>query len=71
MQRDPRKYLLDIQRAAGLVAEFAAGKQLGDCLREPILRAAVEREFEIIGEAMTQADRRGIRYVRVATARSR
>ena len=57
MRRDPRKYLFDIRRAADLVAEFTAGKQLADYLREPMLRAAVEREFGIIGEAMTQLAR--------------
>ena len=57
MPRDPRTYLFDIMPAADLVAEFTAGKQLSDYLREPMLRAAVEREFEIIGEAMTQLAR--------------
>jgi len=45
------KYLWDAQRAAGLVAQFTAGRSFDDYLADEMLRAAVERQFEIIGEA--------------------
>ena len=57
MQLEARKYLYDIQKAAGLLDEFVAGKTFDDYQRDAMLRAAVEREFEIIGEAMTQLAR--------------
>ncbi len=54
MQLEVRKYLYDIQQAAGLLDEFVTGKTFADYQRDAMLRAAVERKFEIIGEAMTQ-----------------
>ena len=57
MRLESKKYLHDIQRAAGLVTEFTSGRELTDYSRDPMLRAAVEREFEIIGEALTRLAR--------------
>ena len=37
-----------------MIGEFSAGKTFEDYLRDEMLRAAVEREFTIIGEAMSQ-----------------
>lgn len=54
MQLEARKYLYDIQQAAELVAQFTAGKAFADYQREPMIRLAVERGFEIIGEALSQ-----------------
>ncbi len=51
MQLEAKKYLYDIQQAAGRIAEFTAGKRLEDYRSNAMLRAAVERQFEIIGEA--------------------
>jgi len=45
------KYLWDAQRAAERIARFAAGRSFDDYLADEMLRAAVERQFEIIGEA--------------------
>jgi len=45
------KYLWDVQRAAERIARFAAGRTFHDYLADEMLRAAVERQFEIIGEA--------------------
>lgn len=52
MRLEAKKYLYDIRQAAGEVAEFTTGKQFSDYERDPMLRAAVERKFEIIGEAL-------------------
>lgn len=54
MKRRIRKLLYDIQRAALLIAEFTASKTFADYERDAMLRAAVEREFVIIGEAVSR-----------------
>ena len=54
MRLETRKYLYDVQRAAALLREFTVGKTFADYERDAMLRAAVEREFEVIGEAITQ-----------------
>jgi uncharacterized protein with HEPN domain len=57
MQRDARKYLYDIDQAATLIEQFTAGASFARYQTEAMLRAAVEREFEIIGEALSQLAR--------------
>jgi len=54
MQLETRKYLYDIQRALALLSEFTAGRTFADYARDAMRRAAVERELEIIGEALAQ-----------------
>lgn len=44
-------YLWDMLEAAKLVTSFAAGKSLEDYRASALLRSAVERQLEIIGEA--------------------
>ena len=57
MQREAKKYLYDMQQAARLIQEFTEGKTFDDYQSNVMMRAAVEREFEIIGEAMTRLAR--------------
>jgi uncharacterized protein with HEPN domain len=54
MRLEAKKYLYDIQQAAGRIAEFTSGKRLEDYGSNAMLRAAVERQFEIIGEALAR-----------------
>ncbi len=49
-----RKYLFDIQKACQLLEEFTKGKSFDDYQNDAMLRSAVERQFEIVGEAMNQ-----------------
>lgn len=54
MRLELKKYLHDIRQAADLLAEFTSGRTFADYARDAMLRAAVEREFEIIGEALSR-----------------
>jgi len=54
MLRDPRAYLWDVQQAAESIETFAAGFDAAHYARDALVRAAVERQFEIIGEALSQ-----------------
>ncbi len=58
MQRDPRAYLWDARRAGALVVEFVAERSWADYEADALLRSAVERQFEILGEALSQLGRR-------------
>lgn len=54
MQRDPRKYLWDALAAAELIRAFAEGRTFAGYQDDAMLRSAVERQFEVIGEALNQ-----------------
>ena len=55
MPRDPRAWLADIEGACDLLTEFTTGKTFTDYAADPFLRSAVERQFEIVGEALRAA----------------
>lgn len=52
MPADATKYLWDAREAAARIARFAQGKSLDDYLADELLRAAIERQFTILGEAL-------------------
>jgi uncharacterized protein with HEPN domain len=57
MRLEARKYLFDIQQAADKIARFCKGRRFEDYQGDELLRSAVERQFEIMGEALTQLAR--------------
>ena len=57
MRLESRKYLDDMQRAANVLREFTVGRSFDQYRNDAMLRAAVERQFEIIGEAMARLAR--------------
>jgi uncharacterized protein with HEPN domain len=57
MRRDGRAYLWDAIRAAEAIADFTRGKSYEEFAQDLLLRSAVERQFEIIGEALSQLAR--------------
>ena len=54
MRPEPRKYLYDICHAAEMLTRFTEGKTFEDYSQDDILCSAVERQFEVIGEALNQ-----------------
>ncbi len=57
MRLEAKKYLYDVQQAAILITDFTKGKSFADYQRDAMLRSAVERQFEVIGEALAQLAR--------------
>jgi uncharacterized protein with HEPN domain len=54
MPHDPRAYLWDAREAADAVLGFVDGVDLDTYASTALLHSAVERKFEIIGEALNQ-----------------
>jgi uncharacterized protein with HEPN domain len=52
MEREPRSLLWDARSSADAILRFVGGKSLEAYLADDMLRPAVERHFEIIGEAL-------------------
>lgn len=57
MQPESGAYLWDAHRAAALIAAFVEGKEWADYSGDAMLRSAVERQFEIVGEALNRLSR--------------
>ena len=56
MNKEARKRLLDALNACHNIQIFLTHKTLNDYLSDLLLRSGVERQFEIVGEALRQAD---------------
>ena len=57
MRLEARKDLEDVRRAAVRILSFAEDKSLQDYLEDDLLQSGVERQFEIIGEAVNRLSR--------------
>ncbi|MFH0982367.1 MAG: DUF86 domain-containing protein [Planctomycetota bacterium] len=57
MRPESPKVLEDIRAAASYVLDKTRGKTLEEYLQDDLLRPAVERHFEIIGEALNRLGR--------------
>lgn len=57
MPPDPRTWLYDITQAGERLSRFIAEKDWSRYQSDDLLRAGVERQFEIIGEALNQLRR--------------
>lgn len=54
MARDPRAYLWDVQEAGQDIQSFVRGMDAATFADNALVQAAVERKFEVIGEALNQ-----------------
>jgi uncharacterized protein with HEPN domain len=57
LKRDPKSLLWDARDSADAIAAMTAAKSFADFDRDIVLRSAVERQFEILGEALGQLAR--------------
>ena len=54
MLLESKKHLEEIRRASQCILEFIEGQVFSDYSESNLLRSAVERQFEIIGEALNR-----------------
>ncbi len=57
MRHEAAAYLRDADRAAGLAQEFVQGRTREDMATDALLRSGVERQLQIVGEALSQLTR--------------
>ena len=54
MERDARAFLWDVQQAFAAIQDFTRGMDSTSYADSALVRSAVERQFEIIGEALNR-----------------
>lgn len=54
MLHDSCKYLYDMRQAVELLREFTRGKSFADYAQDSMLRSAVERQLEVVGQGLYQ-----------------
>jgi uncharacterized protein with HEPN domain len=54
MPNDPKMLLHDMKQSADRITRYASGRTFEDFVADDYFRSAVERQFEIIGEAMVR-----------------
>ena len=57
MRRDSRSFLMDVVEAADAILDAVNSIDLGDYCNSRLIRSSVEREFILIGEALTNLSR--------------
>jgi uncharacterized protein with HEPN domain len=57
MSRRAADFLNDVRVAVGHIEQFTAGRGLPDYTSDALLHSGVERQFIIIGEALSQLER--------------
>mgnify|MGYP002621743503 CR=1 FL=1 len=57
MPHSTRKLILDVLLSCEEIESFTAGKEFEDFCKDRLLQLAIEREFEIIGEALARLER--------------
>ena len=58
MDKGIKKYLFDIQESVASIHKYLGDKRdFNDYLADKMMRRAIEREFEIIGEAMSRIEK--------------
>lgn len=57
MRPESDALLWDARRAAELIGSFVEGRAWSDYISDPMLRSAVERQFEVVGEALNRLAR--------------
>jgi hypothetical protein len=57
MRRDERAYLWDVLQASDAIQQFVAGMDAQTYAATDVVHSAVERKFEVIGEALAQLSR--------------
>lgn len=58
MERDARTWLWEVLDAAGAIRLFTDGMDAAAYAAQPLVHSAVERKFEIVGEALNQLSKR-------------
>ena len=57
MRRDPKAYLWDARQAIDAIAVFTRDRTIEDFNHDLMLRSAVARQLELVGEALSQLAR--------------